>query len=61
MHLWDYDKVTLQQGDDAERWQLERMILYGLGGEKLRVPLVRKHLPTLRIPEEHRYFLSLLL
>lgn len=61
MHNWEYDLTTLQEGDDAERWKLERLILYGLHGEKLPAALVRKHLPLLRIPEEHRHFLSLIL
>lgn len=61
MHLWDYNPATLATGDDAERWMLERMILYGLNGKKLNATLLRKHLPHLKIPPEHRHFLTLLL
>ncbi len=61
MRIWDYDPATLAQGDIAERWQLERGILYGLAGTKLNAALLKKHLPFLRIPPEHRRFLTLIL
>ena len=61
MHLWDYNPATLAHGDEAERWTLERMVLYGLCGKKLNAALLRKHLAHLRIPEEHRSFLTLML
>jgi len=61
MHTWDYDIGTLQQGEEGERWKLTRMILYGLGGEKIPPALLRKHLAYLRIPEDRRAFLRLIL
>lgn len=61
MHVWDYDIGTLQKTEEAERWALERAILYGLGGQKLPRGLLIKHLPALRIPEDRRAFLMLLL
>lgn len=61
MHLWDYDIGTLEPGEAGERWKLTRLILYGLGGEKIPPDLLRKHLPFLKIPEDRRAFLMLLL
>ena len=61
MHLWDYDRQTLTHDDAGERWALERAILYGLNGKKLDEKLLRKHLPYLKIPDDHRYFLTLIL
>lgn len=61
MHTWDYDQRTLTDDEAGQRWKLERMILYGLGGEKLDEALLRKHLPFLNIPEDRRYFLTLIL
>ncbi len=61
MHIWDYDRQTLTDDEVGQRWKLERMILYGLGGEKLDATLLRKYLPYLNIPEDRRYFLTLIL
>ena len=65
MHNWDYDLTTLKAGPEAERWMLERMILYGLNGKKIPLNLLRKHWEYLKdcktIPEERIHFLSLFL
>ncbi|MBI2635953.1 hypothetical protein HYW84_01370 [Candidatus Peregrinibacteria bacterium] len=61
MHTWDYDRRTLTDDEVGQRWKLERMILYGLGGEKIDADLLRKHLPYLNIPEDRRCFLTLIL
>ena len=61
MHTWDYDRQTLTHDEAGERWALERAILYGLGGEKLDAALLRKHLSSLNIPDDRRYFLTLIL
>ena len=61
MHIWDYDRRTLTHDEVGERWALERAILYGLGGEKLDTTLLRRHLSSLNIPEDRRYFLTLIL
>ncbi len=52
---------SLQPGAAGERWKLTRLILYGLGGEKIPRALLEKHLAELTIPEERRAFLSLIL
>lgn len=61
MHTWDYDQRTLTDDEAGQRWKLERQILYGLGDEKLDEAHLRKHLPFLNIPEDRRYFLTLIL
>lgn len=61
MHIWDYDIGTLKKTEEAERWALERAILYGLNGQRIPRNLLMKHLPHLRIPEDRRTFLMLLL
>lgn len=61
MHLWDYDRRTLTDDEAGQRWKLERQIVYGLGGERINAALLRKHLPYLNIPEDRRYFLTLIL
>lgn len=61
MHNWDYDLATIRQNDDAERWKLERLILYGLGGEKISRQQLKKHRHSIAIPEDRLYFLNLLL
>ena len=65
MHNWDYDLATLGKGPEAERWMLERLILYGLNGKKIPLRLLRKHWDYLKnrnnIPEERIHFLSLFL
>ena len=58
MHLWDYPK-TQAPTDDV--WRLERLLTYGLGGEKISRALLEKYLPQLRIPDNTRAFLELLL
>lgn len=62
MHNWDYDLKTMKAGPDAERWMLERMIKYDLKpGERIPLPLLRKHFEHLKIPDDHRWFLQLFL
>lgn len=59
---WDYSpKEYEKQAQADERWRLERLINYGLGGEKLRRDSLERHLAHLNIPEERREFLELLL
>lgn len=59
---WDYAKIAYQKQADADaRWRLERLINYGLGGEKLDPEALKKYLPQLDIPEDRRAFLELLL
>lgn len=59
---WDYSKKEYQKQEKADPiWKLERLINYGLKGEKLDKTLLKKHLSKLQIPEDRRAFLELLL
>ena len=59
---WDYDENEYKKQAQANPvWHLERLINYGLGKEKLNKELLKKHLYKLKIPEERKAFLELLL
>ncbi len=59
---WDYSKKAYKKQAKADpRWQLERAICYGLEGKKLNKVLLKKHLHELKIPEDRKAFLELLL
>lgn len=59
---WDYNENEYKKQAEADPvWHLERLINYGLGKEKLNKELVKKYLPKLKIPEERRAFLELIL
>ncbi len=57
MYNWDYPKTK----EHDVRWKLERLCTYGLHGEKIDRALLEEHLAQLRIPENTRAFLELLL
>lgn len=60
--IWDYTKKEYKKQAKADpKWHLERLINYGLDGEKLDKKLVKKYLPELNIPEDRRAFLELLI
>ena len=60
--VWDYEQKEYEKQKKADPvWHLERLINYGLRGEKINKDLLKKYLPELRIPEERRAFLELLL
>ena len=60
---WDYDKTAYQKQAKADiLWRLERLINYGeTEGEKISVALIKKYLPALKIPDNRRAFLELIL
>lgn len=60
--MWDYtaDAYATQARRDPV-WVLERLISVGLGSERLDRALLEQYLTTLRIPEDRRAFLELLL
>lgn len=59
---WDYQKDEYnKQAKNDPVWHLERLINYGLGKEKINRETLKKYLPQLKIPEERRNFLELLL
>lgn len=58
---WDYDKKEYKKQAKADpAWALERRINYG-GKGKINRELLKKHLKELKIPENRRAFLELLL
>ncbi len=59
---WDYDKTEYkkQAGKDPV-WELERLINYGLGKEKIDRKKLEEHLTELNISEDRRAFFELLL
>jgi len=59
---WDYDKKEYnKQARNDPAWHYERLINYGLGGQKLNKAELTKVLPKLKIPPQRRLFLELLL
>ena len=59
---WDYTQAEYdKQGKADPCFRLERLINYGLGGEKLSRAELKVYLPLLNIPPERRIFLEFLL
>lgn len=59
---WDYPKKSYKKQAKADpKWHLERMINYGLNGEKLDKTLLKENLKNLKIPTGRKSFLELLL
>lgn len=59
---WDYTKSEYEKQAKADLvWHLERLINHGLGEEKINPKILREHLYELKIPEDRRAFLELLL
>lgn len=59
---WDYTITEYKKQADADPlWRLERLIMYGLRGEKLDTKELKKYVPQMRIPENKRAFLELLI
>ena len=61
MRIWDYDKKTIKKTPQTIRWQLERMINFGLDGKKLKKTLLKKEWIHLRIDPKKREFLRFIL
>lgn len=60
--MWDYDEKNKRAQAAADPiWKLERMINYGLEGQKLKRAELEKYLPQLNIAPDRRAFLELLL
>ena len=59
---WDYTKIEYEKQAKADPvWYLERLINYGLGNEKIERATLKRYLKDLKIPEERRAFLELIL
>ena len=60
--VWDYDKKEYEKQAKADPvWHLERLINYGLNGKKLNKQILGRYLLELKIPENRRDFLKLIL
>lgn len=60
MHNWDY-KNNAKQLKTNETWYLERLLTYGLGGEKIDRAMLERNFGMLKIPEHTKTFFELLL
>jgi len=59
---WDYTKTEYEkQAKKDPVWELERLINYGPGKEKIDKKKLEEHLAELNIPDDRRAFLELLL
>lgn len=59
MHNWDYGKSDALKKDEV--WYLERLLTYGLNGEKISRAMLIRNFDKIKIPPETRRFLELLL
>ncbi len=60
--MWDYtaDAYATQAQHDPV-WALERLITFGLHGTRIDRTLLKQYIGQLRIPDDRRAFLDLLL
>lgn len=62
MYNWSVNTKRLKKNPDLfEKWELEQMINYGLGGSKLEKKALKKHFAKLHIDKEKKEFLEFLL
>lgn len=62
MHNWDYNLKNIDERDEKFIiWKLERLVNYGLGGEKIDAKLLKKYFTKIKMPENTKAFLELLL
>lgn len=59
---WDYGKTEYdKQAKNDPVWHLERLINYGLNGEKLKKDDLIRHFKDLKISDDKRAFFELIL
>lgn len=62
MYNWSVDEKKLKKYPEKYKiWQLEQLINYGLGGNKIAKKDFKKYLPKLSIDPEKKRFLKFLL
>ncbi len=63
MHVWDYNlpKNWKPKTDQEWIWYLERLINYGLGGDKLNRKQLKKYFNRIKMADNTKAFLELLL
>lgn len=60
--MWDYNKKEYKKQMDKDPiWRLERLINFGIGEEKIDRKVLEKYIHKIKIPENRRAFLELLL
>lgn len=60
--IWDYQQIEYEKQAKADPiWHLERLINYGINDKKINREMLKKYLHQLKIPQERRAFLELLL
>lgn len=59
MHNWDYIKTEDLQNNPV--WYLNRLLTYGLNGQKISQAVLKDNWEKIKIPETTRMFLELLL
>ena len=59
--MWDYTKEEAQkQAKQDPLWQLERLLTYGLEGNRVKQADLVRFLPELKLTKERKAFLELL-
>lgn len=63
MHIWDYKlpKNWKPKTEQEQTWYLERLVNYGLGGDKLNRNQLKKYFNKIRMTDNTKAFLELLL
>ncbi len=61
MNVWDYKQAQLQQMPDYEKWRIERLLNYGMDGERIKKEDLKKYWNELKIPNETRELLQLIM
>ncbi len=62
MYNWSVDTTRLEKDQEKwEKWKLEQMINFGLGGEKLSRKKLKKYWPDLDIDSDKKSYLKFLL
>lgn len=62
MYNWSTNTSRLKVNPATyEKWKLEQMINFGLGGEKIDRKQLKKHFSSLNIDQKKREFLKMLL
>ena len=62
MYNWSTNTNRLKKNPASyEKWKLEQMINFGLGGEKINIKLLKKYFSSLNIDSRKKEFLSFML
>lgn len=59
MNIWGYNQKKLKEDSDFERLRIERLLNYGMDGEKINLRDLKKHFEKIKIPNNTREFLKL--